>query len=99
MHETYKKSVEEMNKNISVGMPDGVVAEVRYFLKSHTIAMIEGEIERLNGKLTKPSINGATTDEGDELKLIGRAYEGAYNRALSDQISHLQSELLKIKGE
>ncbi len=58
------------------------------FLKSHTIKLLEAECERLEGE--KKLDYGKTGWQAEAIM--------SYNKAIQDQIYHLQEEIKKIKN-
>jgi len=88
-----KESLEEFDKKFgslySVKCePDGrpITNDLKHFLTTHTIKLLQAEIERLEGKKL-----GGHRDEEQ------RIFAGGYDQALQDQISHLQEQIIKIK--
>lgn len=63
--------------------------EIRQFITTHTIKLLENEIDRLEGMRMKWT-------EGEELLHIQIA--DGYNQAISDQISYLQEQIKKINS-
>jgi len=67
---------------------------ILHFIKSHTIRMLEADIERLEGEKTGQNVifNQIARDKVKEAHGDNR-----YNQALQDQIDHYKSEIALIE--
>jgi len=93
-----KDSLEEFDEHFAIGQGRKWIftieeaEEVKHFLTTHTIKLLEAEIEVLEGM--KKEIG----EHGENLIEIIKTHQAIGNKqALTDCISHLQEQIIKIK--
>lgn len=89
LHHIHKEKMKELKKRFPFGLevPEtgkDEMSKIKLFLTSLTIALIEGEIEKLKNK-----------NQGEN---NGDVFDG-YNQALDDHISYLTEQLEEIKKQ
>ena len=102
MYELIKKRLEEFDKQFTRddgliekyyydddGLPEFAPVLIKRFIKSHSIQLLEKEIEWLKG-MKKEYIEDAVWKRTEDWKQ-------GFNDSLTDQISHLKAEIKKIK--
>jgi len=110
LKESLEEFVEKNNKSIAEMVDYGSTTKdfyqrLKVFITTHTIELLEAEIERLKNQEIKEyqiRIGGwkgiiNQLEENWSEDLFVESIKDTHNQALSDQISHLQEQIIKIK--